>query len=133
MTPVRVVVIEAHPEVRQALASRLASAGDVDVVAAASGLSEGLEAVRRLAPDVVLLGMGVAQGGMDPHPVASLRGALGAQAPPILVLTTFADEEARQAALGAGASGYLLKTVQSDRLIEEILSAAGRATSRATE
>lgn len=131
--PVRVVVIEAHPEVRQALASRLASAGDVDVVAAAPGLAEGLEAVRRLVPDVVLLGMGVAQGATDPHPVAALRSALGPQAPPILVLTTFADEEARQAALGAGASKYLLKTVQSDRLIEEILSAAGRATTRASE
>ena len=83
--------------------------------------AEALDRVGDLRPDVVL---------MDLHmPVLDGIGAtrrLRVEQPGVrvLALTTFDDDEDVFAALRAGALGYLLKDVSSDRLVEAVLSAA---------
>ena len=85
---------------------------------------DGDEALRRAAelrPDVVLmdLHMPVLDG------IAATR-RLRVEQPDVrvLALTTFDDDEDVFAALRAGAVGYLLKDVSSDRLVEALLAAA---------
>ncbi len=106
---------------REALAMLLGVRPEVEVVGEAADGAEALDRVADLAPDVVL---------MDLHmPVLDGIGAtrrLRVERPgvQVLALTTFDDDEDVFAALRAGAVGYLLKDVPSDRLVEGILAAA---------
>ena len=95
------------------------------MVGQASDGAEGLEIIERLAPEVVLLdlrmpvldGLGVLQ-----------RLAASENRTPVLVLTTFPDDDALIAAMRAGARGYLLKDVSLDHLVEAIVTLAAGGT-----
>ncbi|MFD2093482.1 response regulator [Blastococcus deserti] len=119
--PVRVLLADDQALFREALATLLGVRGEVEVVGEAG---DGAEAIRQCAahrPDVVLmdLHMPVLDG------VAATR-RLRVEQPEVrvLALTTFDDDEDVFAALRAGAVGYLLKDVSSDRLLEAVLAAA---------
>jgi DNA-binding NarL/FixJ family response regulator len=121
MTPVRVLLVDDQALFREALATLLDVRPEVRVVGEAATGAEALERSAELAPDVVL---------MDLHmPVLDGVGGtrrLRVEQPGVrvLVLTTFDDDEDVFSALRAGAVGYLLKDVSSDRLVEAILAAA---------
>jgi DNA-binding NarL/FixJ family response regulator len=119
-TPVRLLLVDDQALFREALATLLGVRDDVVVVGEAG---DGEQAVRRaaeLAPEVVLmdLRMPVLDG------VAATR-RLRAEQPDVRViaLTTFDDDEDVFAALRAGAVGYLLKDVPSERLVEALQAA----------
>jgi DNA-binding NarL/FixJ family response regulator len=120
-TPVRVLLVDDQALFREALATLLEVRPEIDVVGEAGNGAEALERAAVLRPDVVL---------MDLHmPVLDGIGAtrrLQVEHPDIrvLALTTFDDDEEVFAALRAGAVGYLLKDVSSDRLVEALLAAA---------
>ena len=122
MTPrvVRVLLADDQTLFREALATLLSARPEVAVVGEAGNGAEALARVAELAPDVVLmdLRMPVLDG------VAATR-RLRAEQPGVrvLALTTFDDDEDVFAALRAGAVGYLLKDVSSDRLVEALLAA----------
>jgi DNA-binding NarL/FixJ family response regulator len=121
MPPVRVLLVDDQALFREALGTLLGVRPEVRVVGEAANGAEALDRSAELAPDVVL---------MDLHmPVLDGIGAtrrLRVEHPEVrvLALTTFDDDEDVFSALRAGAVGYLLKDVPSDRLVEGILAAA---------
>jgi DNA-binding NarL/FixJ family response regulator len=120
-TPVRVLLADDQALFREALATLLGVRAEVEVIGEAADGAEALDRVAELRPDVVLmdLHMPVLDG------IAATR-RLRAEHPDVrvLALTTFDDDEDVFAALRAGAVGYLLKDVSSDRLVEALLAAA---------
>ena len=119
--PVRVLLVDDQALFREALATLLGARTEVQVVGQAGDGFEALHRSEELRPDVVLmdLHMPVLDG------VAATR-RLRAEQPEVrvLALTTFDDDEDVFEALRAGALGYLLKDVSSDRLVEGVLAAA---------
>ena len=121
MRAVRVLVVDDQALFREALATLLGARPEVEVVGEAGDGQQALDRAAARQPDVVL---------MDLHmPVLDGIGAtrrLRVEQPGVrvLALTTFDDDEDVFAALRAGALGYLLKDVSSDRLVEAVLSAA---------
>ena len=119
--PVRVLLVDDQALFREALATLLGARPEVQVVGEAGDGFEALQRSEALRPDVVL---------MDLHmPVldgiaATRRLRVEQPGVRVLALTTFDDDEDVFEALRAGALGYLLKDVSSDRLVEALLAAA---------
>jgi two-component system, NarL family, nitrate/nitrite response regulator NarL len=115
--PVRLIVVDDHTLFRRGLVALLASDDSLAVVGEASDAGEAVRKAAALQPDVILL---------DNH----LPGATGIQALPglkeaapaarIILLTVSEDEQDLQAALRAGAHGYLLKTIEGELLAQSI-------------
>ena len=121
----RVVVVDDQEVVRAAFGALLSTQTDFTVVGAAA---DGAQAVRVCAeqnPDVVL--MDVRMPVMDG--IEATRRILTAEPRPrVLMLTTFDLDEHVYDALGAGASGFLLKDVTAERLFDAVrIIAAGDA------
>ncbi|NEK57586.1 response regulator transcription factor [Geodermatophilus sabuli] len=118
---VRVLLVDDQALFREALATLLEVRPEIEVVGEAGDGDAALRRAAELRPDVVL---------MDLHmPVldgiaATRRLRVEQPAVQVLALTTFDDDEDVFAALRAGAVGYLLKDVPSDRLVEALLAAA---------
>ena len=121
----RVVVIDDQTLVRQGIVGLLRLSGEVEVIGQASDGAEGLEVVAALRPDVVLLDLRMPI--LDGLGVLQALAAAGDRTP-VLVLTTFRDDEALIAAMRAGARGYLLKDVSLDQLVDAITTLAGGGT-----
>lgn len=115
---IRVVLVDDHAVVRRGLEQLLAGVEDIDVVATAADGAEAVDVVARLRPDVVL--MDLQMPGMDG--VAATRRILSTADPDVLVLTSFSDIDRIEAALDAGAVGYLLKDADPDDVIDGIRS-----------
>jgi DNA-binding NarL/FixJ family response regulator len=117
---VRVLLVDDQALFREALATLLGVRREIEVVGEAGDGDGALRQAAELRPDVVLmdLHMPVLDG------IAATR-RLRAEQPGVrvLALTTFDDDEDVFAALRAGAVGYLLKDVSSDRLVEALLAA----------
>lgn len=118
---IRVLLVDDQALFCEGLRTLLDLQPDIEVVGEANNGREAIECVARAAPDVVLMDirMPVLDG------VAATRD-IRAHHPntQVIVLTTFDDDEYVFEALRAGAVGYLLKDVASDRLAEAIRSAA---------
>jgi DNA-binding NarL/FixJ family response regulator len=121
---IRVVLVDDQTLVRQGIVGLLGLTPQVEVVGEGADGAAALDLVAATRPDVVLLDLRM--------PVLDGLGVLEALAArgdrtPVLVLTTFADDEALLAALRAGARGYLLKDVSRERLVEaiDVLAAGG--------
>ncbi|ANY07158.1 response regulator transcription factor [Pseudonocardia sp. HH130630-07] len=121
MTPIlRVVVADDQEAVRTGLVLILGSAPDIEVVAEAG---DGLAAVRAAAehrPDVVL--MDIRMPGIDG--IEATRRILAEASAQVLVLTTFDLDDLVDAALAAGAAGFLLKSVDATRLTDGVRAVA---------
>jgi DNA-binding NarL/FixJ family response regulator len=119
--PVRVLLVDDQALFREALATLLGARREVAVVGEAGDGFEALQRSGELRPEVVLmdLHMPVLDG------IAATR-RLRVEQPEVrvLALTTFDDDEDVFEALRAGAVGYLLKDVSSDRLVEGVLAAS---------
>lgn len=124
--PIKVMIVDDHPIVRDGLKSVLLAADDMVLAGEAGSGRETLARCRESLPDVIL--MDVVMPGMDG--LETTRAVLG-QYPEvkIVVLTTFPEEDLVQKALAAGAIGYWLKNAPADALADAIRSAyAGQAT-----
>ncbi len=119
--PVRVMIVDDHTLFRRGLTALLAGDPRIAVAGDAADAGEALRRAPELAPDVVLLDNhlpGVK--GVDALP--ALREAVPSAR--ILLLTVSEDADDLAAALRGGASGYLLKTMEGDALVEAVLQAA---------
>jgi DNA-binding NarL/FixJ family response regulator len=119
--PVRVLLVDDHEVVRRGLRDLLDTEDDVSVVAEAGGVDEALARARETRPDVAVVDMRLPDG----DGLALCRG-LGEMdpAPRCLVLTAFDDEQALVGAINAGASGYLLKQVRGQDLVNAVREVA---------
>jgi DNA-binding NarL/FixJ family response regulator len=116
--PTRVLVVEDQPQLLKNLLKLLgAYPGEVDVVGTAMDGETGLEQVRALAPDLVLLDLELP--GIDGIEVTSRLKATQPEVD-VLILTSFDDETKVFEAMKAGASGYLVKRVSIERILSAI-------------
>lgn len=115
--PIAVVVVDDQAVVRAGFRMMVGAEPDMTVVGEAGNGAEAVELLARVHADVVVmdLRMPVMDG------VAATRLLAGREdAPRVLVLTTFDTEAEAFAALAAGASGFLPKTVPADELVAAI-------------
>jgi len=119
---VKVLIVDDHQVVREGLRAVLTSGrSNVQVVGDAPDGAEGVRLATELRPDVVLMDLQMPR--MDGVEATRQIRALSAP-PPVLVLTTFADEPRIRDAIQAGAIGYLLKDVAKEELVRAVLAAA---------
>ncbi|MDA0562975.1 response regulator transcription factor [Streptomonospora sp. S1-112] len=106
--PITVIVADDQAMVRDGIATLLDAADDIEVVAQAADGAEAVALARRHAPEVVV--MDVRMPTMDGLTATrEIVDGAGEAGPRVLVLTTFDLDEYVYEALGAGASGFLLK------------------------
>ena len=118
---IRVVLADDHAVVRRGLAGLIESTEDLEVVGVARDGNEAVALVREHRPDVAVmdLQMPVLDG------VEATRAIVGeAIDTEVLVLTSFSDHARIDAALEAGAVGYLLKDAEPEALLDGIRAVA---------
>jgi DNA-binding NarL/FixJ family response regulator len=118
---IRVLVVDDDALVRAALAMMLASADDIAIVGEATNGEQVTDAVAAHRPAVVL--MDIRMPGIDGLAATELLRAHD-DAPEIIVLTTFEDDDYVLRALRAGASGFLLKDTQPTDIIRAVRAVA---------
>ncbi len=123
---VRVVITDDQTLMRQGLQSLLEISEEVTVVGHAADGDEALAAVAELEPDVLLLDLRMP--GRDGIATLEALRERGSDVP-VLVLTTFDDDELVLRALRAGARGYLLKDVALEDLVGAIRTSPRAARS----
>ena len=115
--PIRILVVDDHTLFRRGLTALLSRDAGLQVAGDAADAGEALRRAAELQPDVILLDNHLpGVNGVDA--LASLREA--APQAKVLMLTVSEDEQDLAAALRAGASGYLLKTIEGDALAAAI-------------
>jgi NarL family two-component system response regulator LiaR len=124
--PIRVMVVDDHPVVRDGLKSMLLAFDDLELVGEAGDGNQAVACCRQNQPDVILMDM--VMPGMDG--VAATRAILKDRPRmKIIMLTSFVEDSVVQNALEAGAIGYQLKNASINALAEAIRSAhAGQPT-----
>jgi two-component system, NarL family, response regulator DevR len=118
---IRILIADDHEVVRIGLSSLLDRQDGFRVVGQASSGQEAVRLARVLRPDVVVLDIRMPDGsGTDACRIIT------AETPgtPVVMLTSYADEEALFDAISAGASGYVLKRIGSDELVNAIRTVA---------
>jgi len=121
MKKIRLLIIDDHPMMREALITAFSEEKDLQVVCEASNGVEGIKLAGECKPDVIL--MDLLMPGMDG--LKAIAGILenNPQAK-ILVVTSLEDEDKVFAAIQAGALGYFPKTAPRTYLLEAIRKVA---------
>jgi NarL family two-component system response regulator LiaR len=116
-SPIRVLIVDDHPIVRDGLRTLMMTKPDMEVVGEASNGREAVSKVQRLQPDVILMDLVMPE--MDG--IEAIRQIIaGRPDARILVLTSFAADDKVFPAIKAGAMGYLLKDSGSEDLVRAI-------------
>lgn len=126
MSVVRILLVDDHELLRQGIRAILSAQPDLEIVGEASSGEEAVELVLELHPDVVCMDVEMPGiGGIEAtRQLVADRGVTAK----VLMLTTFEREDYLLAALGAGASGFLLKNARPEHLVDGIRAvAAGEA------
>jgi DNA-binding NarL/FixJ family response regulator len=113
----KVVLVDDHEIVRQGLTALLDAQPDLEVVGEAGDVENAIRQVGYHSPDVVVLDVRLPDGtGIDAcREIRSRWPEVH-----VLMLTSFADEEALVASIMAGASGYALKRIASEELVDAV-------------
>jgi DNA-binding NarL/FixJ family response regulator len=117
MKDLRVLLVDDHEVVRTGIRALLDAQDGITVVGEAGTAEEGIRRVGYDEPDVVVLDVRLPDG----SGVEACR-EIRSRFPEVkvLMLTSFADEEALMSAILAGASGYVLKRIKGNDLVEDI-------------
>jgi DNA-binding NarL/FixJ family response regulator len=118
--PLRVVLVDDQPLVRAGIAFILSTEPGIEVASEARNGELGVAAVAAHRPDVVLMDvrMPVLDG------LGATRQIRKSDGPPVLVLTTFDDDDVLWGAIEAGAAGFVLKDASADDIIKAVRIAA---------
>ena len=115
----RVVLVDDHDVVRAGLRALLDNENDLDVVGEAGTVEEAIRRVGLVNPDIVIMDLRLPDGsGIDACREIKSRWPQTH----VLILTSYADDDALIDAYSAGASGYVLKRVDAVGLIDAIHS-----------
>lgn len=117
---ISVLLADDHALVRSGFALVLSSAQDIHVVGQAANGQDAVDQVNSQPVDVVL--MDVQMPGMDG--IEATRRIVAAGVTKVIILTTFDRDDYLFQALGAGASGFLLKNADPDDLIDAVRAVA---------
>jgi DNA-binding NarL/FixJ family response regulator len=114
---IRVLLVDDQALIRAGFRMILDADEDIEVVGECADGTQAVDSVRRFKPDVVLMDIRMPE--MDGIEATRLV-ADGEGAPKVLMLTTFDLDEYVYDALRAGASGFLLKDVPAEQLVDGI-------------
>ncbi|MGZ5291391.1 MAG: response regulator transcription factor [Actinomycetota bacterium] len=117
LPPLRVLLVDDHEVVRSGVKALLQATEDIVVTAEAGSVREAVDEADRTRPDVVVMDVRLADG----SGIEATR-EIRARHPKtqVVMLTSFADDEALFASIMAGASGYVLKQVKGGELVRAI-------------
>jgi DNA-binding NarL/FixJ family response regulator len=119
--PIRLLIADDHPVVRDGLTGMFAADPDFSVVGEAGDGSQALRLAEAVRPDVIL--MDLRMPGMDGVTAIAELARRGNPAR-VLVLTTYDTDTYVLPAIEAGATGYLLKDAPRDELLRAVRAAA---------
>src|SRR5579859_1218014 len=119
--PIRLLIADDHPVVRDGLNGMFADDPEFDVVGEAADGSQALRLADAVRPDVIL--MDLRMPGMDGVTAIAELARRGNPAR-VLVLTTYDTDSYVLPAVEAGATGYLLKDAPRDELLRAVRAAA---------
>ncbi len=120
---IRVLLADDQALVRGGFQMILSSQADIDVVGEAADGRQAVELARHLEPDVVLMDIRMPeQDGLEA--TRRLLASVTPYPPRVLILTTWDRDEYVYEALKAGASGFLLKDVRPEQLVEAVRTVA---------
>lgn len=126
MTEIRVLIVDDDPLVRTALSHFVSRDAEIEVVGEAEGGAEGVDAVERLRPDVVMMDVQMpVMNGIEATAVIAGRWPDVR----ILAVTTLDGRDTVLPMLNAGASGYLLKDSSAADIIAGVREVHGGASS----
>ncbi|MEO7061935.1 MAG: response regulator transcription factor, partial [Lapillicoccus sp.] len=112
----RVIVVDDQALVRSGFAMILSVEADIEVVGEANDGRAAIAEVERLRPDIVL--MDVQMPVMDG--IEATREIVARDLAKVIILTTFDRDDYLVDALRAGASGFLLKNAEAERLVDAV-------------
>jgi two-component system, NarL family, response regulator DevR len=120
--PIRILLVDDHDLVREGLKAMLRHQDDLAVVAEAANGEDAVAEARRTNPDLVVMDVRMP----DMSGIEACR-AIRDDVPEanVLMLTSYADEQAVMSAIVAGASGFVLKEVKTPALLEAMRRVGG--------
>jgi DNA-binding NarL/FixJ family response regulator len=122
---IRVLVVDDQPLIRAGVARILSVEDGFDVVGECGDGTAVADAVARLDPDLVL--MDVRMPHVDGTTATRRLREANPSRPPVLILTTFDDDDALWGAIEAGAAGFILKDSDADSMLAAARAVAGGA------
>ncbi len=123
--PIRLMIVDDHPVVRDGLKGMFASDPAFEVVAEADNGNDAVRRAKGLRPDVILMDLRMPE--LDGVGAIKALAASGVSAR-VLVLTTFDTDADVLPAIAAGATGYLLKDAPRSELFRAVRAAANGET-----
>ncbi|KKI91067.1 LuxR family transcriptional regulator [Bacillus sp. SA1-12] len=117
MSKIKILIADDHHVVRRGLLFFLNTQRDIEVIGEAKNGKEAVELVAELKPDVVLMDLSMPEmdGVMATKAIRELNDSVK-----IIILTSYADQDHVIPAIRAGASGYQLKDIEPDDLVNTI-------------
>ena len=117
---IRVLLVDDQEVVREGLRSLIATDPELTVVGECADGDEVIDLIERSRPDVVVMDIRMRR--VDGATATSAVRAI--DGPPVLVLTTFDDDETLAAALRAGAAGFVLKSAAGEDILRAVATVA---------
>ncbi len=118
---IRLLVVDDHNVVRAGIKALLGATPDITVVGEGSNGREAVELAKQLKPDVVLMDLSMPDGDGIAATKDIIASGVGSR---VLILSMHADEDYVVPAMGAGASGYILKSNADRELVNAIRAVA---------
>ncbi|MDD2485436.1 MAG: response regulator transcription factor [bacterium] len=121
MDGIRLLIADDHPLMREGIQRVLSEAGDISVIGVAKNGMDAVEMARSLDPDVIIMDISMPElSGVE----ATRQIKKECPRVAVLILTVYQDNEHIFEAIKAGASGYILKDIVAERLVEAVRMAS---------